>query len=138
VAYGNLTTTTASGVTTTMTYDVRGRKTGMVDRDMGTWSYGYNAFGELISQTDAKNQPTAMTYDALGRLKTRVEAEGTTTWTYDTANRDDAPEGSPATWIGKLASVSAPGSYGPEKRGQTMGLGVDRRDSLLVAAFEYA
>jgi hypothetical protein len=27
---------------------------------------------------------------------------------------------------------------GPEKRGQTMGLGVDRRDSLLVAAFEYA
>jgi YD repeat-containing protein len=111
MAYGNLLTTSASGVTTTMSYDVRGRKTGMVDPDMGTWSYHYNAFGELVSQTDAKNQTTTMSYDALGRLKTRVEAEGTTTWTYDTA----------AHGVGKLASVAAPGGYSESYTYDTLG-----------------
>ena len=36
-----------------------------------------------------------MTYDKLGRMLTRVEAEGTSTWTYDSALHG----------IGKLASV---------------------------------
>ena len=42
--------------TTTITnsYDIRGRKIAMNDPDMGAWSYAYNAFGELTSQTDAK------------------------------------------------------------------------------------
>jgi RHS repeat-associated protein len=120
-AYGNLTSTTASGVTTTMSYDVRGRKVGMADPDMGAWSYHYNAFGELISQTDAKNQTTTMTYDALGRLKTRVEAEGTTTWTYDTVVRDATDPQDVKYWIGKLASVSAPGSYGESYTYDTLG-----------------
>ena len=111
MAYGNLLTTTASGVTTTMSYDVRGRKTGMVDPDMGTWSYHYNAFGELVSQTDAKNQTTTMSYDALGRLISRTEPEGTTTWTYDTA----------AHGVGKLASVAAPGGYSESYTYDTLG-----------------
>lgn len=106
-AFGNLTQTTASGSSTVMEYDLRGRKTTMKDPDMGgsahPWSYGYNAFGELVTQTDAKNQTVRMTYDALGRLIQRIEQpEGTTTWTYDTATKG----------VGKLAAVSAPGSYG--------------------------
>ena len=40
-----------------------------------------------------------MQYDTLGRMITRKEPEGTTTWTYDTQ-----PKG-----IGKLASITAPG-----------------------------
>lgn len=102
-ALGNLTSTVADGVTTSLAYDLRGRKTSMVDPDMGTWQYRYNVFGELIWQKDAKNQIVTLGYDLLGRLTSRVEAEGTTTWTYDT---------SPTKGLGKLHTVSAPGSYG--------------------------
>ncbi len=100
-AYGNLLTTNANGVLTTISYDQRGRKTGMVDPDMGTWSYGYNVLGELISQTDAKLQVVTMSYDLLGRMETRIEAEGTTTWTYDTATKG----------VGKIHHVSGPNGY---------------------------
>ena len=44
------------------------------DPDMGQWSYEYFASGELKSQTDAKGQLTAMTYDKLGRMLTRTDA----------------------------------------------------------------
>ncbi|MEE9357302.1 hypothetical protein [Candidatus Vondammii sp. HM_W22] len=84
-----------------MTYDARGCKTGMVDADMGIWSYRYNVIGELISQTDAKSQTVTMEYDTLGRMISRVEPEGETTWTYDTATNG----------IGKLAQVNGPNGY---------------------------
>ena len=57
----------------------------------GWWYYSYNGFGELISQIDAKGQKTTMTYDLLGRVKTRTDykannsVEGYTAWFYDTA-----------------------------------------------------
>ena len=89
------------GNVTTMQYDIRGRKIGMHDPDMGDWAYQYNVLGELTSQTDAKNQTTTMAYDLLGRLRIRTAPEGPSTWTYDTA-----PNG-----IGKLASVSGPEGY---------------------------
>jgi len=86
---------------THMTYDVRGFKTSMDDQDMGHWTYAYDALGRLTGQTNANSQSVSLSYDALGRLVQRVEPEGTTTWTYDTA----------ANGIGKLASVTAPGGY---------------------------
>lgn len=110
-ALGNLVSTNAAGAITTLVYDIRGRKTQMVEPDMGTWTYGYNVFGELTSQTDAKNQPVTMTYDKLGRLRTRVELEGTTTWNYDTATHTSPPLGAPGTWVGHLGSVTSPGGY---------------------------
>jgi len=102
---GNLTTTTVANssgppVITALAYDLRGRKTGMDDPDMGQWTYDYNAAGELISQTDAKNQTSAMTYDALGRLVTRNEGGVTTTWKYDTAPRNGG------AWLGKLHTIT--------------------------------
>ncbi len=105
-AFGNLLSTTVDGpgvwpVTTSMTYDVRGRKLTLDDPDQGNWSYGYNVLGELIDQTDAKNHTTILSYDVLGRMATRAEAEGLTTWTYDTAS----------TGIGKLHTVSGPNGY---------------------------
>ncbi|MEM7672618.1 MAG: toxin TcdB middle/N-terminal domain-containing protein [Verrucomicrobiota bacterium] len=51
-----------------MTYDIRGNKTGMVDPDMGNWSYTYNALDQLITQTDAELQVTKKDYDELGRV----------------------------------------------------------------------
>lgn len=101
-AIGNLTKTTAAGVETTLAYDLRGRKTSMTDADMGTWKYRYNIFGELIWQKDNNSQIVTMTYDDLGRMITRTEAEGTTTWTYDT---------SPNHGIGKLHTVNTPTTY---------------------------
>ncbi|MGB0372858.1 MAG: FG-GAP-like repeat-containing protein, partial [Opitutales bacterium] len=79
------------------TYNRRGFRTQINDPDMGVWTYSYNGFGELVSQTDAKSQTSWMEYDALGRLLERRDLEGTTTWTYDTA---------PGRSIGKTASVT--------------------------------
>lgn len=70
-------------VTTVLEYDISGRKTTMNDPDMGQWHYGYNGFGELIEQIDAKGQTTTMEYDALGRMVLRVEPDGVTVWDYD-------------------------------------------------------
>jgi len=73
-------------------YDILGRKTSMNDPDMGSWTYAYNAAGELISQTDARLQTTEMQYDLLGRLTQRDEynAAGVlntvSNWAYENSN----------------------------------------------------
>jgi RHS repeat-associated protein len=54
--------------TTTINYDVAGRKTSMVDPDMGAWSYAYDALSNLTRQTDAKNQRICLYYDGLNRV----------------------------------------------------------------------
>ncbi len=54
---------------TTINYDWLGRKTSMIDPDMGNWGYGYDNAGNLTRQTDAKGQTTCFYYDALNRLK---------------------------------------------------------------------
>lgn len=100
--FGNLEETADdAGNQVFMTYDIRGRKTAMDDPDMGAWSYDYNALGELTSQTDAKGQIVTMAYDKLGRMVSRSEAEGATTWTYDTATKG----------VGKIHQVSGPNGY---------------------------
>lgn len=111
-AIGNVTGTVASGVATSLTYDARGRKESMTDSHMGTWSYRYSPFGELIWQKDGKAQIVVMSYDVLGRMVGRLEAEGATTWTYDSAPHASPPAGAPATWVGVIGSISAPGGYG--------------------------
>ncbi|MBI3562811.1 MAG: hypothetical protein HY080_13955, partial [Gammaproteobacteria bacterium] len=101
-AFGNLLSVTdAAGNTTSMSYDIRGNKIGMVDPDMGNWAYRYDAFGQLRWQQDAKAQIVTMDYDNLGRMFTRTELEGTTSWTYDTAINGK----------GKLQQVTGPGGY---------------------------
>ena len=58
--FGNVLTTSAGGVVTTMAYDLRGRKTSMVDKDMGSWTYVIDPVGQLRRQTDAKAQVTTI------------------------------------------------------------------------------
>ncbi len=98
--FGNLLETTAAGVTTTMTYDTRGRKKTMSDPSMGAWSYDYNTLGELVKQTDAKSQVSTMEYDLLGRLKKRTQPDLVSDWTYDTKTYGK----------GKVAGVTASGT----------------------------
>lgn len=106
---GNMTSMVSQGspgsfhtITTTLSYDLLGRKTAMNDPDKGQWTYTYNGFGELTSQTDAKGQRSTMGYDGLGRMVSRVDyrannsIEGNTAWAYDTA-----PNG-----LGQLDSVT--------------------------------
>ena len=95
-AFGNLSRTTdAANNITTMSYDIRGRKTGMIDPDMGEWFYEYDALGNLTRQTDANGNVTTMVYDNLSRMTSRKEAEGVSRWTYDTR------------WIGALSSETS-------------------------------
>ena len=95
--------TDAAGNVTGWSYNLRGFVTATSDPDAGAWSYLPNAFGELTSQTDAKNQTTSFSWDKLSRPLTRVEAEGTTTWTWGTS--------AAAHNIGRLAAISSPGGY---------------------------
>jgi RHS repeat-associated protein len=55
--------------TTVITYNVLGQKIGMLDPDMGAWSYAYDLDGNLTQQTDAQGQRTCLFYDVLNRLK---------------------------------------------------------------------
>ena len=103
---GNLTRTQdQAGNTISLQYDARGRKIVMDDPDMGHWIYAYNAFSQLISQTDALNQTTTMNYDQLGRLVARTGAEGPSVWVYDSAS---------GKGIGKPHQVFSPNSIAEE------------------------
>jgi RHS repeat-associated protein len=107
-SFANLISTTdAAGNVTRLSYDVRGRKTQMVDPDLGTWTYVYNALGELVKQTDAKSQLATLTYDKLGRLVTRSEPDLISNWYYDTYKGG----GTCAKGVGKLCQSETTTGY---------------------------
>ena len=81
--FGNLVNTDVNGQITTITYDLLGNKTSMVDPSMGTWFYGYDAKGRILWQLDAKKQRTDYSYDVLGRKKTEVSPGVSNSWAYD-------------------------------------------------------
>ena len=67
----------------TMTYDLAGRKIGMLDPDAGLWGYEYDGFGRLKTQTNPKAQVTKFEYDLLDRLIHRLEVDKDSYWEYD-------------------------------------------------------
>lgn len=106
-AAGDLLTVTRSAgsgnIVTSMTYDALGRKSTLSDPDAGGMSYIYNAAGDVISQTDAKNQTIAQSYDAMGRRWQRTAGGIADSWMYDNA----------ANGFGMLASESRTQSGNP-------------------------
>ena len=94
---GNLVQTKdAYNNTTTITYDVLGRKITMDDPDMGHWGYAYDLNGNLISQTDAKGQTLVFTYDALNRLTNKTDGVNgmvNVNYTYDNATASNFAKG---------------------------------------------
>ena len=96
--WGQVTGTRASGtgvdaVTVAMAYDGRGRRTTLTDPDRGTWTYAWNGFDELVTQTDAVGNVQALSYDGLGRVSARLDYRArqtapvaNTQWEYDPAN----------------------------------------------------
>ncbi len=109
-AFGNLIKTVdALGNAIVVSYDVAGHKVSMNDPDTGLWTYAYNAIGQLTWQQNptqrASALATTMTYDALGRLRQRVEPEYTSNWYYDAY----ADASTCVAGVGKLCETSTTG-----------------------------
>jgi len=105
-ATGNLTLVTgADNETTTMSYDLGGRKIDMDDPDKGYWQYAYNALGEMTRQLDSKDQAIEFSYDVLGRVTDRREREGAGAG-YTTVNRETSSYHISSPGKGQLASVT--------------------------------
>lgn len=99
--FGELESTTDEyGNTSTLSYDNRGRKMQLDDPDMGIWSYGHDALGNLRWQRDAENQETRLLYDKLNRMVVRRDlASGELSkWNYNDVTQ-------PLGARGKLGSV---------------------------------
>ncbi len=89
--FGNLASVTdPSGNIVTMTYDIRGHKTGENDPDKGAWSFGYDALGSVVSRKDAMvsgSNTVNFTYDLLERPLTETGfVSPTSTWIWDTSS----------------------------------------------------
>lgn len=80
---GHCTQLVGPRTTVTMQYDLRGNRTQLVDPDLGTTISVYNAYGELVRQTDSKGI-TTYAYDLLGRITTETRPDVTVTNVYDT------------------------------------------------------
>jgi RHS repeat-associated protein len=57
-------------------YDVLGRRTWIQDGDLGKRKTSYNAFGEIVAETDASAAVTKYTRDAIGRVTRRDDGNG--------------------------------------------------------------
>jgi|WetSurSiteA1Bulk_404760.scaffolds.fasta_scaffold00972_2 RHS repeat-associated protein len=77
--------TAPGGIITSMHYDLAGNQNQLIDPSAGNITYSYNAFGELLTQTNGRSQATTLTYFPDGRPNQRIlSAEGITfTYTYN-------------------------------------------------------
>ncbi len=83
-------TVTSDAVTHHIVFDALGRKTQLIDPDVGSLSYTYNAFGKLTEQINGEGERICYFYDRLDRQIQRRDnangscADGTVhTWTFD-------------------------------------------------------
>lgn len=83
---GNCTKVIGARTTISTTYDKAGNRIKLVDPDLGTTEYEYNAYGELITQKDSKGIKT-FTYDELGRLMNETAIDRITTYSYDSQKK---------------------------------------------------
>ncbi|MCX6180610.1 MAG: FG-GAP-like repeat-containing protein [Bacteroidetes bacterium] len=69
-----------------MQYDIHGNKTQTIDNSAGTIVYIYNAYDQLISQSD-NGKVTTYAYDIMGRITNKSTSEGTTAFEYNTSGK---------------------------------------------------
>ncbi|MFZ5431612.1 MAG: RHS repeat-associated core domain-containing protein [Bacteroidota bacterium] len=72
------------GVQTAMEYDIAGNQIKLIDPSAGTIEYSWNAYGQMLTQKNARNQITEYTYLADGRLNTKSTPEGIESYGYNT------------------------------------------------------
>ena len=80
---GRLIKTIYGGAETEISYNAAGQKTWMDDADMGVWMYSYDAWGNLLNQTDARGKVITMSYDSFSRLNVKSTSEGIVSYSYD-------------------------------------------------------
>lgn len=81
--FGNLNRITDPiGAVSTGQYNLRGFKTQWADADRGTWNFVPNSLNEHVSWTNAKSQNFSAIYDPLGRMTSRTEPEGTSSFVW--------------------------------------------------------
>lgn len=80
----NCTEVQGPGTTIRTEFDGGGRKTRILDPDLGEVTYTHNGFGELTSQTNSKGTAT-YEYDRLGRLVKETRPDFEYHYTYDKA-----------------------------------------------------
>lgn len=66
-------------------YDLYGRKTELNDPDLGIIKYSVDPLGRVYKKLSPKGQETRFVHDKLDRMTSRVEADLTTTWVFDSA-----------------------------------------------------
>lgn len=71
---------------TTFEYDQLGNRTQISGPNIGIVSTSYNALGQVLNQTDNKNQTISYQYDLLGRLLKQTDPDGVSEWRYDPTN----------------------------------------------------
>lgn len=107
----------ANNVVTKAAYNSIGQRTSVSDPNQGGWGFAYNGLGEVLAQTDARGITTQLTYDLLGRPKTRTATVDVTgdsvadtvndSWNYDPANAKGAPASDARTINGTLERSTA-------------------------------
>jgi len=75
-----------ANLVTSFQFDDAGNRTQLTGPDVGTINTLYTALNQPRHVTDNMSQITTMTYDLLGRIRTRNDADGQASWTYDPAN----------------------------------------------------
>jgi YD repeat-containing protein len=130
--FGALWTVTGpDGAVTRYERDAYGRVRHAVDPDRGETFTDYDGFDEATSSTDARGWTYAFAYDPIGRLVQRVDHDGTTTWTYDTA-----PHG-----VGRVASVTSPSgnvkSYGYDPLSRPASVSLTIEGETFTSSFGY-
>jgi RHS repeat-associated protein len=106
-------------------YDMLGRKTLMDDMDMGSWQYTYDAAGNLLSQTDAKDQVTHMQYDDFGRLTKK---------SYDTVQNPGVPLQDEVNFDYDTYQVPGDPHYDPSFCAQPISTAVGRMTRMAVGS----
>ena len=73
------------------------------DPDLGFAGFEYNAFGDIVTKTDALDRNTFMTYDSLGRMtqKTLPNDEGSVLYKYDTHSQS-------SNALGRMVEIDDP------------------------------
>ncbi len=99
-SFGNLSTIASNGNAISYFYDEFGFQDSVYNAYSGGVKYAHNAFGELVSQKDAKGQQVQFQYDILGRIQTLISPVGTTLYSY-------YPDGN---GIRQLSGISSPGN----------------------------
>jgi RHS repeat-associated protein len=82
-----LTSVRRAGLTWSYGYDAGGRLIAETDYNGATTRYGYDPAGQLASQVNACGQRVAFRHDQLGNVADRISGGTTTTFGYDLAGR---------------------------------------------------